>query len=68
MKNKLIFFVLVTIVALFLSAIGGAGAVAVCHLAGLTGSVLVVVCGGAGAAVFTGIIALASLAAKLFFP
>ncbi|MGW3996010.1 hypothetical protein ACWEF6_21175 [Amycolatopsis sp. NPDC004772] len=68
MKTKLIFLALVTLVALVLSAIGGAGAVAICYLAGLTGSALIVVCGGATAAVFTGVMALAGLAAKLFFP
>jgi len=68
MHNKIIFLTLTITIAFTLSAAAGAGAVAICYLAGLTGSALVTAFGATAAAVFGGAVGLAGLAAKLFFP
>jgi hypothetical protein len=67
MRNKIIFFVMAITIAILLSAIAAAGALGICYLAGLSGPALVAACGTTAAAVFGGVLALASLAAKLFF-
>lgn len=68
MHDKVIFFAFAVFLAVFLGSAAGAGAVAICYLAGVTGSGLVAAFGATAGAVFTGVVALASLAGKLFFP
>jgi hypothetical protein len=68
MRDKVLFLLFSLTLAIVLSLVAGAGAMAICYLAGLTGSTLVVVFVSIAATVFGSLVALASLAAKLFLP
>lgn len=67
MPNKIVFFVVATLVAFVLPPIVGAAAAVIGSLAGMNGAALIVLFGSAAAATFGAVLALAGLAADLFF-
>ena len=67
MRDKVFFFLFTALVAVTVSPIVGGLAVLVGYLAGMQGDELVVLFGSAVAGVFASVLALAGLAAGLFF-
>jgi hypothetical protein len=67
MRDKLIFFVAAFLTAVTVSAIAGGAAVALGRLVGMQPDAVLVLTGSAVVAAFTGVLALAGLAAMLLF-
>lgn len=67
MEYKVIFFVFTLFAAVVLAGLVAGGAAAVGHLAGMHGAGLVTLAGGAFVATFGAVLAVANIAAGLFF-
>lgn len=67
MRTKLFFFLLIALAAIVVSPLVGGMAVAVGALAGMDSASLLILFGSATGGVFAALMALAALAASLFF-